>query len=91
MEVQVYVRNLARRTAPDELARLFARAGEVTAVDLITDPHSGESLGYAYVTMSAQSEADSAVSMFSSYLLDDHVLYVTLAQPRCQRGFDSAS
>lgn len=91
MEVKVYVRNLSESTTGKELSTLFMQAGEVTAVDIITDRQSGTSKGYAFVTMSAQSEADKAVSMFNTYSLDEHPLKVALVRPREQRGFDRAS
>jgi cold-inducible RNA-binding protein len=87
MEFKLYVRNLSSTTTGGEISILFAEAGDVTAVDLITDRQSGGSKGYAYVTMSAQSEADKAVSMFNTYSLDGHPLKVTLVKPREQRGF----
>jgi RNA recognition motif-containing protein len=90
VEVKLYIRNLSKSTTGKELNTLFAQAGEVTAVDIITDHQSGTSRGYAYVTMSAQSEADKAVSMFNSYSLDDHQLKVALVKPREQRGFGIA-
>ena len=87
MEVKIYVGNLPRSMTGADLNRLFARAGEVTAVDIKTDRITGGSIGYAYVTMSAQSEADKAVSMFNTYALEEHSLRVALARPREQRGF----
>ena len=89
MEVKVYVGNLSKSTSQEELNTLFREAGEVTSVNMITDRKSGVSKGFAFVTMSAQSEADKAVSMFNSYSLDDHQLKVNLARPREQRGFDT--
>ena len=86
MEVKLYVGNLSRSTTLDELNLLFAKAGEVTAAEVIRDRTSGESIGYAFITMSALSEADKAVSMFNAYTLSDHVLKVGLAKPREQRG-----
>ena len=89
MEVKLYVGNLSKSTTPEELDTLFQKAGEVGSVNIITDRTSGESKGFAFVTMSAQSEADKAVSMFNAYSLSDHLLKVDLAKPREQRGFDS--
>ena len=86
MEVKLYVGNLSKATSQEELNTLFTQAGDVTSVDVITDRIRGESRGFAFVTMSAQSEADKAVSMFNSYSLDDHQLKVDLARPRVQRG-----
>ena len=87
MEIKVYVRNLAKSTTPEELKVLFTKAGTVTAVDLIRDRKSGASKGFAFITMSAQSEADKAVSMFNAYSFNDQELKVDLAKPREQRGF----
>lgn len=65
---------------------LFTQAGEVAATEVMKDRKSGESMGFAFITMSAQSEADKAVSMFNAYALSDHVLRVSLVKPRQQRG-----
>ena len=89
MEVKFYVGNLSKSTTQDELNVLFAQAGDVTAAEVIKDRHSGESRGFAFVTMSAQSEADKAVSMFNTYSFSDNVLKVSLAKPREQRGVTS--
>ena len=87
MEAKVCIRNLSRTTTQKELYILFAKAGEVTSVHIIEDRNSGVSKGFAFVTMSAQSEADKAVSMFNAYFLADNQLMVKLARPREQRGF----
>ena len=86
MEAKLYVGNLSKSTTQEELNALFTQAGEVTAVEVIKDRQSGESKGFAFITMSAQNEADKAVSMFNRYLLSDQVLKVSLAKPREQRG-----
>lgn len=90
MEVELYVGNLSRSITKEELNTLFTQAGEVTSVHVILDRKSGVSKGFAFITMSAQSEADKAVSMFNSYPLAEHQLTVYLAKPREQRGFDTA-
>ena len=91
MEVKLYVRNLDKSTTTAELNTLFAKAGEVMSVNLVRDRNTGESKGFAFITMSAQSEADKAVSLFHAYSLSDQSLYVNLAKPRVQRGFDAAN
>ena len=87
MEVTLYVRNLPRSMTGKGLSILFAQAGDVTAVNLLTDRQSGGSKGYAFVTMSAQSEADKAVSMFNTYSLGENQLKVVLVKRREQRRF----
>ena len=91
METKLYVRNLSKTTTHEELHALFAQAGEVTATEVIKDRKSGESKGFAFITMSAQSEADKAVSMFNTYSLGNHALKVSMAKPREQRGIANLS
>jgi RNA recognition motif-containing protein len=90
MAVEIYVGNLPKSTTGKELSALFAQAGDVTAVHINIDRQSGWSKGYAFVSMSAQSEADKAVSMFNTYSLADHPLKVALVRRREQRGFGTA-
>lgn len=91
MEVKLYIGNLSKSTTREELNTLFTQAGDVALVNIITDRTSGESKGFGFVTMSAQSEADKAISMFNAYSLSDHELKVDLAKPREQRGFGSTN
>ena len=86
MEAELFVGNLSKSTTQDELNALFSQAGEVTATEVIKDRKSGESKGFAFITMSAQSEADKAVSMFNAYSFGDHDLKVSLAKPREQHS-----
>ena len=82
METELYVGNLSRLTTREELNVLFSQAGDVTAADVVKDRKSGESKGFAFVTMSGQSEADKAVSMFNAYSLNNQELKVSPAKPR---------
>ena len=87
MEVELYIGNLSKTTTEEELDALFAQAGEVTGVEIFKDRDSGESKGFGFILMSAQSEADKAVSMFNRYPLNDQPLKVNLTKPREVRGF----
>jgi RNA recognition motif-containing protein len=82
MEVKVYVGNLSKSTTSEELNTLFAQAGAVTAVDIIKDRKSGESKGFAFVTMSAQGDADKAISMFNTHKMGEQELKVNIAKPK---------
>ena len=86
MDTKLYVGNLAKSTSLEDLNTLFAQAGQVLFVDMIKDRKSGEGKGFAFVTMSEQSEADKAVSMFNAYSLSDHILKVSPAKPHQERA-----
>lgn len=79
MEARLYVGNLAKSTTQDELNTLFAQYGEVTTVEIIKNRESGESMGFAFITMSRQSEANKAANILNLYLLSGHTLNVGLA------------
>lgn len=86
MDVRLYVGNLAKSTTEDELKTLFAQAGTVTEVEVVKDRDSGQSKGFGFITMSDQSQADKAISMFNAYSLSERELKVNVAKPRVQRG-----
>ena len=86
MDVRLYVGNLAKSTTEDELKKLFAQAGSVAAVDVVKDRDSGESKGFAFITMGEQTEADKAISMFNAYSLADRELKVNVAKPKVERA-----
>jgi len=85
MDVKLYVGNLAKSTTSEELNTLFTQAGAVTAVDVIKDRDSGQSKGFAFITMTSQADADKAISMFNAYSLSEHELKVNIAKPRVER------
>lgn len=80
MVARLYVGNLAKSTSQTELTALFAQAGDVIAAEIIKDRGTGESKGFAYVTMAGQDEAERAISMFNAYSLGDHRLKVSMAK-----------
>ncbi len=82
MNEKLYVGNLAYATTEKDLRDLFAQAGTVTACDLIKDRDSGQSKGFAFVTMSTQAEAENATRMFNAHTLGERALTVNTAKPR---------
>lgn len=86
MDVMLYIRNLSKSTTEEELKTLFTQAGEVTSVKVMKNQNRTESRGFAFLTMSAQSEADNAVSKFNFYSFGNHELKVNLVKPRALRA-----
>jgi RNA recognition motif-containing protein len=84
MDARLYVGNLSKVTTQDELKTLFAQAGDITATDVIRDRRTGESKGFAFISMGSQSEADKAISMFNAYSLHDQDLKVSMAKAKEQ-------
>jgi len=82
MNEKLYVGNLPKSTTQEELTTLFAQAGEVAATDIITDRKSGQPKGFAFITMSKESEAEKAIHMFNAYSLNEQELKVAVAKPK---------
>ena len=91
MDARLYVGNLSRSTTQDELNVLFTQAGGVTATEVIKDRKSGESKGFAFVTMGAQEQAEKAISMFNGFELGGKELKVSIAKAKEQRIATSPS
>jgi RNA recognition motif-containing protein len=85
MNEKLYVGNLAYSTTEAELRQLFGQAGTVAACDLIKDRDTGQSKGFAFVTMGSQAEAEKATQMFNAYSLGERALTVNPAKPREER------
>jgi RNA recognition motif-containing protein len=80
------VGNQAYSTTEAELRQLIGQAGTVTSCDLIKDRDTGQSKGFAFVTMSSQTEAENGIKMFNAYSLGQRALTVNVAKPREERG-----
>ena len=79
MNEKLYVGNLSYQTTAEDLRQLFAQAGNVSACDLIMDRDTGQSKGFAFVTMASQAEAEKATSMFNAHSFGDRPLTVNTA------------
>ena len=86
MEVKLYVGNLSYATREEELRTLFAQAGTVTSVAVIKDRDTGSPKGFAFVEMTTQAEAQTAIHMFHNYQLGERPLTVNMARPREERS-----
>jgi RNA recognition motif-containing protein len=86
VDVRLYVGNLAKTTTQDELNTLFTQAGPVTSVEVIKDRQTGESKGFAFITMTDQADGDKAIGMFNAFALSGKELKVNVAKPRVERA-----
>jgi RNA recognition motif-containing protein len=86
MEEKLYVGNLSYTTSEDDLRTLFAQAGTVASVAVITDRDTGTSKGFGFVEMTSQVDAQKAITMFNEYKMGDRALTVNVAKPRVERS-----
>ena len=83
---RLYVGNLSFSTSRESLEALFASAGQVLEVAMPTDRETGQSHGFAFVTMGTPQEANGAISQLNGVMLDCRALRVNEAQQRTSGG-----
>ena len=89
LDGRLKVLNLASITSDGDLRTLFAEVGHVVDVNIMRDRRIGTCCGYGYVTMSALSEADAAVSRLNGRSLNGLPLEIALLHPRVVHGWHS--
>ncbi|AMV71347.1 hypothetical protein JCM30471_31840 [Desulfuromonas carbonis] len=86
MSKDLYVKHLPHEMTEEELRKLFAVAGKVSYVFLVTDPVSGESRNCAYVKMASEAEAKEAINCLDGARLTGTILAVEIARPQTPGG-----
>ena len=85
MVKKLYVGNLAFQTTSQDLQELFGQAGTVESASVIEDRDTGQSKGFAFVEMSTEEEAASAIDQFNGKEVAGRMLKVNEAKPRESR------
>ena len=86
MAKKLYVGNLAFQTTSQDLQELFGQAGTVESASIIEDRDTGRSKGFAFVEMSTEEEAASAIQQFNGKEVAGRMLKVNEARPRENRS-----
>ena len=85
MGKKLYVGNLSFGLTESSLAEVFAAAGTVESVKLITDRDTGRSKGFGFVEMGTDQEAQDAIAKFNGAELEGRALTVNEARPMVPR------
>ena len=85
MGKKLYVGNLPFSATEQILVDTFSECGTVDSVKIITDRDTGRSKGFAFVEMSADSEAQSAISKFNGADYEGRAMTVNEARPQAPR------
>lgn len=83
----IYVGNLSFHTDEESLRQAFAQFGQVDNVNIIRDRDTGQPRGFAFVEMSNDSEAETAMQQLNGSALDGRNLTVNEARPKTERSF----
>jgi RNA recognition motif-containing protein len=79
--VRLFVGNLPYTARAAELEKLFAEAGKVASVSLVTDRATGQSKGFAFIDMGSREEAAAAIKRFDGHEALGRILKVNEARP----------
>ena len=84
--MNIYVGNLSRETAEEDLRQAFEAFGQVTKTTIIKDKFSGEPRGFGFVEMATKAEAQAAIAGLNGKELHGRTLNVNEARPRTEGG-----
>ncbi|PIS11657.1 MAG: RNA-binding protein [Bdellovibrio sp. CG10_big_fil_rev_8_21_14_0_10_47_8] len=85
MGKKLYVGNLAYTVDSNQLTDLFTQVGSVDSSNVIMDRETGRSKGFAFVEMSADSEAQAAIEKFNGTELGGRAMNISEAKPQAPR------
>lgn len=80
----LYVTGLSTRVTSSDLERFFSKEGTVVQCSLVTDPHTKESRGFAFVTMGTAEEAERCIKYLNRTVLEGRL--VTVEKAKRARG-----
>lgn len=86
MSAKIYVGNLSFNSSEQDLQDMFSEFGTVQSVKIIEDRETGRSRGFAFVEMSSNEEAQSAISGLNGREIDGRALTINEAKPQEERG-----
>ena len=87
MGKRLYVGNLPFSANEDQIRALFEGEGrKVDTVSVISDRETGRPRGFAFVEMSSQGDADTAVQKLNGYQMDGRTITVSEAKERTFGG-----
>ena len=82
----IFVGNLSYQTTQSDLEAAFSAYGGVERVNIVTDRDTGQPRGFAFVEMSDQQGAQTAISQLNGTDLHGRTLNVNEARPKPTGG-----
>ena len=83
--MDIYVGNLPYTATEGDVTGLFAAFGPVERVKIITDRETGQSKGFAFVTLGDQSQLNAAIEALNEYDYNGRPLRVNASEPKESR------
>ena len=80
--MDIYVGNLPYTATEGDVTGLFAAFGPVERVKIITDRETGQSKGFAFVTLGDQTQLNAAIEALNDYDYNGRPLRVNASEPK---------
>ena len=84
--MNIYVGNLSYDVSAENLRQAFESFGQVTSARVIKDKYNGQSRGFGFVEMPAQSQAQTAIRSLNGKELLGKPISVNEARARADQG-----
>jgi cold-inducible RNA-binding protein len=78
---KLYIANLPATVGPKSLRKTFLECGTVATLNIITDRATGRSKGIAFIEMSSDAEAESAIKELNAKSMGGQKIEVSMAKP----------
>jgi RNA recognition motif-containing protein len=81
-QMDIYVGNLPYTATEGDVSALFSAYGPVERVKIITDRETGQSKGFAFVTLGDQTQLNAAIEALNDYDYNGRPLRVNASEPK---------
>ena len=85
IKIKLFVGSLPFATTSDELREIFAKVGEVTEANVVSDKMTGRSRGFAFVEMKNDGDAKKAIETLNGSDVGGRKIFVAEARPQAPR------
>ncbi|KAI4370086.1 hypothetical protein MLD38_018469 [Melastoma candidum] len=82
----LYVTGLSTRVTASDIEKFFSREGKVLECNLVKDPRSKESRGFAFVTMESNKDAERCIKYLDRSVLEGRLITVEMAKRKRGRS-----
>lgn len=85
-KMNLYVKNLDPKINNQDLNQLFRKYGKIISARVMTNPTTGQSKGYGFVSFSKPEEAEAAKDEMNGYIVGSRALTVAYHEPKKARA-----
>ncbi len=84
--MKLFIGNLPYNISEPELLDLFKDFGEVVNTNLVKDPYTGQSRGFAFIEMDSRSSGQQAMESLNKQMYKSRELVCNEAKPKKKSG-----